>query len=250
MPQVFGLGGAVFGRKHRLQCLELSMAPEACSELMQHYIDPVLLDKIDFTCSHPPMPRYLTYVDHKRHYGERFPASIHTPLHPLESLCQQPTHDVGLRHLRHPPTVPATLRESVKYEIRLESFLSYGSLWDAYTATLVGPSTSSVELVVKVTAPIHYPRSQRDKCSEIRFTSAEARQAALHEVAMYEGPLEPLQGTHVPRFYGLWSGRYPRGDPEAGQEIMVMLLENAGMPILDVAADPDVGLWDLSMEQG
>jgi hypothetical protein len=248
MPQLFGLGGALFGRKHRLQCLELSMTPEACSELMQHYIDPILLDKIDFTCSHPPMPRYLTYVaDHKRQYGERFPASIHTPLHPLESLCQQPGVDAGPRH---PPPPPATSRDTVKYEIRLDSFLSYGSLWDAYAATLVGPSTSSRKLVVKVTAPIHYPRSERDKCSDIRFTSAEARQAALHEAAMYEGPLEPLQGTHVPRFCGLWSGRYPRGDPEAGQEIMVMLLENAGMPILDLAADPDVGLWDLSMEQG
>ncbi|BEJ10635.1 hypothetical protein CspHIS471_0100570 [Cutaneotrichosporon sp. HIS471] len=114
------------------------------------------------------------------------------------------------------------------------------------TTTSTSTSTSSFpQLVVKLFSPHigKFPRARASSSSSTSPTTKEAEaaanmRAALFEVEMYAGPLRSLQGTAVPRYYGVYSGA-----DDKGRWLYALVLERVGRAI-HRRHDGGKGTWD------
>ncbi|BEI93490.1 uncharacterized protein CcaverHIS019_0511180 [Cutaneotrichosporon cavernicola] len=116
------------------------------------------------------------------------------------------------------------------------------------TSTSTSTSTSSFpQLVVKLFSPDigKFPRA-RARSSSSSSTSPTTKEAeaaanmraALFEAEMYAGPLRSLQGTAVPRYYGVYSGA-----DDKGRRLYALVLERVGRAI-HRKHDGGKGTWD------
>lgn len=131
------------------------------------------------------------------------------------------------------------------YTLKLGHSIGSGRTYRCYKVKQTNLVPAECNLVAKVVNLSAFP--VRD-CKGSRSRHA-TKQAAKAEAALYEGPLAPLQGDTVPRFFGLWMGTAAwhapavsakdfafRGSAEKrdhSHEIMIMLLEDVGRTIAD-----------------
>ena len=112
-------------------------------------------------------------------------------------------------------SIPASL-DGIPGVISFHGKISKGRTWDVYGASWqsskrkrsVSAPADSVPLVLKVCVP-----NERDWDEDDDPDPAKRRQfyydAVLREADLYHGTLRPLQGSVVPRCYGLWEATIP-----------------------------------------
>ncbi|ODN96313.1 hypothetical protein I350_08335 [Cryptococcus amylolentus CBS 6273] len=102
--------------------------------------------------------------------------------------------------------------------IILEEPLDSGAVWDVYYA-----SSPLQTCVVKVSAPEAFP----DDSDEPVYIRAEALQLIMREWMVYNTKLLDLQGTVVPRLWGMWKGSQPH--PDGGTiDLYISVMSNPG----------------------
>ncbi|ODN80916.1 hypothetical protein L202_03040 [Cryptococcus amylolentus CBS 6039] len=105
--------------------------------------------------------------------------------------------------------------------ITLEEPLDSGAVWDVYY-----PSSPLQTCVVKVSAPEAFPDD-----SDVPVYGCITRAKALHsisrELLVYNTNLLDLQGTVVPRLWGMWKGSQP--NPDGGTiDLYISVMSNPG----------------------
>jgi hypothetical protein len=95
-------------------------------------------------------------------------------------------------------------------------------------STLVNSDISIIPVAIKVSIPSTVRRASDDMDTSLDedvsesdlYNPEEAVQAIINEADLYLGPLAKLQGSTVPRFYGLW-----KTQDKYGEELWIMVLE-------------------------
>ncbi|BEI85662.1 hypothetical protein CcaverHIS002_0510630 [Cutaneotrichosporon cavernicola] len=165
-----------------------------------------------------------------------------------------------LRALHTPEQCPAA---EALTRLRIGPLLGAGRTWTVYGASAGQPRGMSSfgqdpsapgeptmerrSLVVKLFSPDigKFPRA-RARSSSSSSTSPTTKEAeaaanmraALFEAEMYAGPLRSLQGTAVPRYYGVYSGA-----DDKGRRLYALVLERVGRAI-HRKHDGGKGTWD------
>ena len=97
-----------------------------------------------------------------------------------------------------------------------------------YTSKVISIACPSFgpRLVAKVFRPDVHPNFK----SDIVATASEANRALAHERNLYEGPLQPLHGQCVPRWYGLFGGRLDVAVSKFTRvhDVWIAIMEDAG----------------------
>ncbi|KAL1413050.1 hypothetical protein Q8F55_000799 [Vanrija albida] len=117
------------------------------------------------------------------------------------------------------------------FDLVLGELINRGPIYDTFRVASVEPCDVEHDLVAKVVILSDFPAAD---------TRRERGQAAVraevhNEAAMFCGPLQPLQGSLVPQFHGLYEGYF--GANRTG--ILIMLLEDVGEPVAMRSADVD-----------
>lgn len=119
---------------------------------------------------------------------------------------------------------PCSTSSAPEWPVEVENLLDSGGSFDAYTATLVVGDVRRA-VVAKVTNPWR---------SSARGGPERIIRAAEHEADCYRR-LQHLQGSTVPRYFGLWRGEYVRNGAWGREvfEMYVALLEDVGEPTFE-----------------
>ncbi|TYJ52343.1 hypothetical protein B9479_007037 [Cryptococcus floricola] len=105
--------------------------------------------------------------------------------------------------------------------ITLEEPLGSGAVWDVYY-----PSSPLQTCVVKVSAPEAFP-DDSDVPLFGCITRAEALHSISRELLVYNTNLLDLQGTVVPKLWGMWKGSQP--NPDGGTiDLYISVMSNPG----------------------
>ncbi|ODN89735.1 hypothetical protein L198_06429 [Cryptococcus wingfieldii CBS 7118] len=122
--------------------------------------------------------------------------------------------------------------------LQIHEPVGIGRLWDSFLATLEVAEEGlfegmkigqKVTVIAKITSPSSYSGYPRD------FPQQTARDAVLNKYRLYSTRLKHLQGSVVPRCYGLWGGVFKaKSQWDIGREIWVMLMEYGGKTLEDV----------------
>lgn len=107
--------------------------------------------------------------------------------------------------------------------IQVGDYLSSGRLWDVFHADLVLPSARpSLPAIIKFLVP-------QPGCRFDTYSEHEMRRAVVKEDVLYRGPLKTIQGTVVPRYYGLWAGILKVDGPfDVTRDVWGMMIEDVG----------------------
>ncbi len=116
-----------------------------------------------------------------------------------------------------PPSSPSSSLFQSAAEVRLGSYLSSGRLADTFTARL-GPDSQPV--VLKFVDLESFPV---DSIDDESYDLSSATKAVCNEIKLYLTSLVPLQGTVVPKLYGVWLGHSP-----TRRAVVVIVLEDVG----------------------
>ncbi|TYJ51957.1 hypothetical protein B9479_007446 [Cryptococcus floricola] len=116
--------------------------------------------------------------------------------------------------------------------LQIHEPVGIGRLWDSFLATLEVAEDGlfegmkigqKVTVIAKITSPSSYSGYPRD------FPQQAARDAVLNEYRLYSTRLKHLQGSVVPKCYGLWGGVFKaKSQWDIGRELWVMLMEYGG----------------------
>lgn len=87
--------------------------------------------------------------------------------------------------------------------LKLTSHRGYGSLWETFSA-LTPDNHSTLPLIAKLTSLSTFP--ERPTSDRSVLSRPKAERDIAHETRLMLGPLQPLQGTVVPLFFGLYGG--------------------------------------------
>ncbi|ODN88107.1 hypothetical protein L198_06871 [Cryptococcus wingfieldii CBS 7118] len=129
--------------------------------------------------------------------------------------------------------------------ITLEEPLDSGAVWDVYY-----PSSPLQTCVVKVSAPEAFP-DDSDEPAYGCITRAEALDSILRELMVYNTKLLDLQGTVVPRLWGMWKGS--QSNPDGGTiDLYISVMSNPGCMLdcneSDYNGESDCNEWEYNGE--
>lgn len=104
----------------------------------------------------------------------------------------------------------------------IKKYLMQGRIWDAFEASPFAICDPPRSIVVKLTTPTLHDTSSAKRCY-IEIS---------REAWLYQHPLADLQGTVVPKWYGVWASKQSDYDGVSHQ-VLGAVLDHAGEPLTD-----------------
>lgn len=133
------------------------------------------------------------------------------------------------------PEVDSSIPLIGKWWLLILAYISSGALFDVHIGALIGPNAERIPVAVKlakVTTFHNHPRVDGKDAEDY------ALRRIFNESKLLARPLLALQGTAVPRFYGMYTARIPLPKiPEIKEdlyiEVQVTVLEYIGRMACD-----------------
>lgn len=119
---------------------------------------------------------------------------------PISCHHRPSTHPVGTK----PSDLPGCLANLV-----ISSSLCAGKFSDFFLGDWILPNAQPQRVVIQVALPGFDKRHQTDDTDG--FKASQVENSFLQEARFYERDLKSLQGTVIPKYYGLWLGYLPEG---------------------------------------